>query len=189
MSTLIESSLTFHFDPRQWALRKWDEHRYYEGLRGQGLKAVDFVGIWNGEYLLLGEVKNFPRHSRTRLPEAEALGEALALKIQDTFMAIDVVGRYFQRSWRYRAFGPWARRLPAQRWEWAFWHHAARLSEDAARCVAAFWLEGTPVDDGYLGDVSEYLRQVLPDFAAEIWVGEAHTPRPWTGGADMQVFR
>ena len=52
--TFSESGLSFQF-PEGWTTIKYDEHRFYTYLSGEGLKGVDFIAI-HGENLVLIEV-------------------------------------------------------------------------------------------------------------------------------------
>ena len=56
--TYQESGLEFNFD-NNWVLKKYDSHPFYKSLSGANLKAVDFIGIWKNEILVLIEVKNY----------------------------------------------------------------------------------------------------------------------------------
>ena len=38
----IESDLQFYF-PDHWAVREYDNHRFYKNLSGLGLKGLDFL--------------------------------------------------------------------------------------------------------------------------------------------------
>ena len=76
MKVFSESSLAFQFDPR-WKIIRFDQHRFYRYLSGQGLKGADFLGVdWKNKDLLLLEVKNFdPRDWSGESPTMQSVLE------------------------------------------------------------------------------------------------------------------
>ncbi len=135
-----ESDIQFDFASRYWAGRKYDEHTFFRGLSGAGLKGVDFVGIYRGRQLLLMEVKHF-RYSR-EVPITSLLAAEIAAKIEDTLTGITAIHQYFQRSPLYRFAEPLLGRLPArQRLEWPFWTRAYQLGQDPQCREILVWLE------------------------------------------------
>jgi len=95
MTEFQESGLTFQFN-EDWVVNKYDEHRYFRRLAGEGLKGVDFLGIYKKEELVLIEVKNYRIRYKEKPPTAiyniienpEILAEKIQKKAEDTLKAI-----------------------------------------------------------------------------------------------------
>ena len=108
----IESGLHFRFG-EEWVIKKYDAHRFYQGLSGSGLKGVDFLGIL-GEGLFLFEIKNFRRRRQWQeenpleavLDHPSEFAENIAYKVEDTLLAIDAIWQYYNRKWLFRRLLP-----------------------------------------------------------------------------------
>lgn len=143
----IESGLHFRF-AEEWAIKKYDAHRFYKGLSGHGLKGVDFLGIL-GEELYLFEVKNFRRRHSPQagdpldavLFEPAAFAEEIAFKAEDTLLAIDAIWQYYNRKWLFRRLLPAFRRLPASASDWRFWARAYDLMQEPGQVRVVLWME------------------------------------------------
>lgn len=91
-----ESNLRFEFAEDNWWVVKFDEHINYTKVNDSlsGTKAVDFLGIYNNESLVLFEVKNFRNHTadpstKARLADyAEELTTEIAQKVRDSIACI-----------------------------------------------------------------------------------------------------
>ena len=96
MKTFTESNLTFSFDERNWDILKYDEHPKYIKITNalEGTKAVDFLGFYNTNTLVLFEVKGFRGYGSQksvidRLSDGmEVLTNEVAQKVKDTVAAI-----------------------------------------------------------------------------------------------------
>ena len=143
--TFDESGLQFKFSSK-WIVRKYDEHAYFRGLSGSGLKGVDFIAIRNRKELIFIEVKNYRTRHNTKMNRSfdvvvkpvKELGEELKRKSEDTLLAMDAIMQYYNRSWWYRLTKkiwlnwPW---LFANR---AFWTQADFLLHQSLHYV--IWL-------------------------------------------------
>jgi hypothetical protein len=99
MPEFIEGNLRFEFDER-WTVQKYDGHRDYREKieRLEGTKAVDFVGLLDGNILYWIEVKDFRGHrieNRPRLAGGDLMIE-VAQKVRDSIAG--VVGAYRNSS-------------------------------------------------------------------------------------------
>ncbi len=141
-----ESGVSFVFN-QNWLVRPYDKHTYFKGLSGAGLKGVDFLGIHNGDHLVLMEVKNYlpdpagrrNRQIAQRLAAPEDIGMSLASKMLDTLHAIDLIHRYFRTRLGYRLAHPllpWVKQAAP---EWYFWTVAKRLLD--LRVSMICWME------------------------------------------------
>ncbi|HKK76477.1 MAG TPA: hypothetical protein VJ953_15460, partial [Saprospiraceae bacterium] len=101
-----EGQLTFHFDPAYWQGRKYDDHAYFQGFSGVGLKGVDFIGIYQEDILVLLEVKNYTwrdtpfreKDVRQSLRGPEQIAAAVQQKMEDTLAGLRAIGIYYQRK-------------------------------------------------------------------------------------------
>ncbi len=173
--TFYESDLQFQFDTAHWVVKKYDDHRYYQGLSSVGLKAVDFIGLLDWETVVLIEVKNYrnrPERERERILQKIAgkkpkVVQSFTQKVRDTVRAIDIVGQYLQRKWLYRRLKPyffnrniWWRF--AQR-DWVFWTLASQAVE-RQQVVLVLWLE---LNDAYEGLTADYMDSVCSYLAGQ----------------------
>lgn len=189
--TFHESGLDFTFFPQRWIVKKYDSHRFYTGLSGAGLKAVDFIGLLNRETLVLLEVKNYRDRPERELPRIlEKIGEeklkvkqSFTGKVRDTVQGIFVIEEFLQRKWLYRLVSPLLlRHRFLHRWakaDWIFWTLAAEAVRQK-KLVLVLWLEldasYTGLSDSYIktlrSNLAVSLTQQLADLTTEVFVTE-----------------
>lgn len=139
MPRFQESDLTFDF-PASWRVRAFDNHRFYQAISGQGLKAVDFVILHPDGKLWLMEVKNYqPRQDEAgapyplTLPTPQELADQLGQKLVDSRRILRIIDRYYQRKWYYRWRLSWSAWWPFPKpdSDLLFWNEAAvRLAQE-----------------------------------------------------------
>lgn len=111
MRRLDEGKTSFEFGER-WAVEKWDTHKACLGginkLNGEltgsdgtaqfeGTKAVDFVGVLDGEKLYFVEVKDFRAHRvENKKRQIHELPLEIGLKVRDTLAGL--TGAYARKS-------------------------------------------------------------------------------------------
>lgn len=111
MTRLEEGKLAFEFGER-WRVEKWDFCAVYldgiqklhgelldesETVRGEGTKAVDFVGVLDAEKLYLCEVKDFRAHRvENQKRQRRDLPLEIGLKVRDTLAGL--VGAYVKQG-------------------------------------------------------------------------------------------
>ena len=111
----IESNMRFSFDASKWSsLMQYDVQTDYKNLKNtvQQTKAVDFIGILEGEILSFIEVKNFRGHrieNKPRLDKGhDPLELEIAQKVRDTIAGIIAFARestHSQEKWaKYSRF-------------------------------------------------------------------------------------
>lgn len=150
MTSIEESGLVFRF-PSGWAVHKYDEHTFYKGFSGRGLKAVDFIvlpprgGIW------LIEVKNFrPRRAINgqtyypRIKPVKRLAAQLQGKFRDSLRAIHIIHEYYRRKWWYRLAPAWLRGRDIN-----FWIDIYYRLQNAPPPHLLIWIELDPVRKKY----------------------------------------
>jgi hypothetical protein len=163
--SFTEGQLTFYFNPAHWQVRKYDDHAYFQGFSGVGLKGVDFIGIYEERILVLIEVKNYTwratpfreKDVRQSLQVPEQIAAAVRQKMEDTLAGLHAIGIYYQRkqarSWR------WLDRFRKPDTEQLFWEQATRLLEqDRLQCL--FWLETESEDAAFAEKISTQLAKV-----------------------------
>ncbi|GJM31166.1 MAG: hypothetical protein DHS20C18_01670 [Saprospiraceae bacterium] len=143
-----EGGLLFTFG-KGWIVKKYDQHRYYRGLSGAGLKGVDFICLRDRQELVLIEVKNYTsRHNyamqktflvNTIPPDELAL--TVQQKLTDTLLAIDAVYQYYRRGWIFRQLQPLIRYWPWSSFDRYFWTKAYQLAQSPTTVKAILWLE------------------------------------------------
>lgn len=178
MTHYAESDIDFHFAAPDWVVCRYDQHRYFKGWSGRGLKGVDFIAVWQQEKLLLIEIKNYnPRSSGKGGQTAEAiradpaiLSDAFGEKIADTLTAIDAVRQYWQRHWWRRLMAWWFRRRKAGRSETAFWVRVCDLALSPQNCVAVLWIEDEELDASFRKHLEQRLSYELSALAAQVVV-------------------
>lgn len=93
---------------------RFDQHRFYRYLSGQGLKGVDFLAVdWATEELLLIEVKNFDPASwsgdsptmQSVLEAPEKYAQKMVEKFTDSLKLCQIIYEYYQRKWWYKLYG------------------------------------------------------------------------------------
>jgi hypothetical protein len=167
LTEFTESGLRFGFEPA-WAVKKYDQHRFFQGLSGAGLKGVDFIAI-NGERLVLVEVKNYrplPHIQQANPVEAvlanpEALAAAIAQKATDTLRGLEAIGGYYQRKWLFRLLQPLLLRLRPHGWDWRFWAHACHLQPLPQHITFVLWLETEQARLAFRRQLAQALEQRL----------------------------
>ncbi len=163
----IESGLHFRFG-EEWVIKKYDAHRFFQGLSGAGLKGVDFLGILEEE-LYLFEVKNFRRRQSWQaenpleaiLAEPSAFAEEIAYKVEDTLLAIDAIWQYYNRKWLFRRLLPAFRRLPVTENDWRFWARAYALMQHPEQVKVVLWMETEQARPALLAEVTGALQSHL----------------------------
>jgi hypothetical protein len=150
----IESDLLFSFN-QDWVIKKYDDHVYFKILAGQGLKGVDFIGIYKKKFLYLIEVKNYRQREYSPVAanwvDLEGASPPLAhifiKKLDDSLKLIRVVERAQKRRW-------WSRLLyyiqdltgdKRLNKDWKFWRKVYDLSLQAATVYPILWLELDPI--------------------------------------------
>ena len=94
-NTIQESGLVFTF-PKNWVVKKYDEHRFYNYLSGLGFKGIDIIAITPERKLILIEVKNyinrFPQDgidpTETLIENIDSFSEGYVQKFQDSRLYI-----------------------------------------------------------------------------------------------------
>lgn len=170
----IESGLHFRF-AEEWVVKKYDAHRFFQGLSGAGLKGVDFLGILEEE-LYLFEVKNFRRRQNWQaenpleaiLAGPAAFAEEIAYKVEDTLLAIDAIWQYYNRKWLFRRLLPAFRRLPVTENDWRFWARAYALMQHPEQVNVVLWMETERARPALLEEVTGALQSHLQDRAGSV---------------------
>ena len=94
-----ESYLRFTFDDTHWKVIKYDDHPNHAAIKIAEHKAIDFLGEYNANTLVLIEVKNFRKHrlappTQERMANgAEELTTEIAQKVRDSVAGIIGAGR------------------------------------------------------------------------------------------------
>lgn len=161
-----ESDLLFTFSD-QWQIKSFDRHPFYQALAGQGLKGVDFIGVLNGEQVVLMEVKNYRVRFPTAIPPIQnkltgaspAIVATMRRKATDTQRVLRVIRKYYQKRWWLRPARWLLRKLPLRYQlgiEWLFW---LWVEDKVARgdFTLALWME---LDDTYDSFDAIQLRQL-----------------------------
>ncbi|MCB9265073.1 MAG: hypothetical protein H6558_08620 [Lewinellaceae bacterium] len=170
----IESGLHFRFG-EEWVIKKYDAHRFYQGLSGSGLKGVDFLGIL-GEGLFLFEIKNFRRRRQWQeenpleavLDHPSEFAENIAYKVEDTLLAIDAIWQYYNRKWLFRRLLPAFRRLPVTENDWRFWARAYALMQDPGQVNVVLWMETERARPALLTEIEAALQHHLQGRAGSV---------------------
>lgn len=187
MPQFQESDLLFTIAPN-WVVRKYDDHTFFRGLSGFGLKGVDFIALLPDGRLGLIEVKNYhPRlDSLSGQPhpikrkKAASLAKNLGKKYQDTLRAIRVVRRYYRTKWYYRwryvLLKPVERLLNSDLY---FWHEAAARAESSIPATIILWLETPKAAKKYRGKIYAHLAQIInPEDGQLLLGGNGFSPIP-----------
>jgi hypothetical protein len=168
--TYVESGLRFIF-PKNWRVKKYDEHHFYRALSGSGLKGVDFIGVLNQKKLILIEVKNYKIRFPAKPPPIQekilglspSLVQTMTYKVDDTFLAVNTIIKYYQRRWWYAPFLKLFDYLPIAyllRFEWAYWTYVQRLIFEQKKQVdLVLWLELETIYEDVVEDEIETARQ------------------------------
>ena len=176
MATYKESGLHFTFPPT-WGVRRYDQHTYYQGLSGQGLKAVDFVALAPDGSVWLIEVKNYRRRYSPAgefspvLKTAEQLGTQLWQKTSDTLLAIRAFYGYYRRSWLFRLLEPLLLRLRWSRFDRIFW---SQVWLNSRQVKVVLWLSLEPEQEAFRAEMSAWLVAHWPDEAPPVFLADVH---------------
>ncbi|PHI21606.1 hypothetical protein CEQ90_01980 [Lewinellaceae bacterium SD302] len=187
MQRFQESDINFTLAP-SWVVRKYDDHTFFRGLSGFGLKGVDFIALLPDGRLGLIEVKNYhPRPDKVngtvhpiKRKKAADLAKNLDQKYHDTLRAIRVVGRYYRTKWFYR----WRFQLlyPFERLansDLYFWKEASRRADGPIPVVIILWLETPKAAKKYRGKIYAYLSSRLePEEGQLLLGGNGFSPLP-----------
>ena len=172
-----ESALTFEFSGN-WNIKKYDSHKYYKILAGQGLKGIDFLGIKDGQQLYLFEVKNYQKRKdwQTVNPieaikaDPDVLVRKLVQKIEDSFQVFRVVYKYYQRNWWYRNIFPLIRNWWPVYSKWHFWTDVYEKSLTISDIYIIFWMETAPEEQELKAYLRQELRLRLNQFSPHIYL-------------------
>jgi len=187
---LYESDLVFDFDDSAWIIKKYDDHQYYNKLRGAGLKGVDFIGIYKQETVVFIEVKNFRdrnpyyREPFAVLKETNLFITKMADKLVDTFRATTAIAAFLRKKWWYRLFLKVEKFIPSQwyiRQDWAFWHIVHQLAAQRSNICFVLWLEiEERISDKGKIDLSlhidKQLEKELAEFTDKVVVASVEQP-------------
>lgn len=178
-----ESGIHFTFD-RHWVVKKYDQHTYFQGLSGAGLKGIDFIGIRQSRKLLLMEVKNFSSRPEIDqeppitpyLDQPELLVNIFEEKVRDTLKAISAIAAYYQRNWSYRLSLPLIKKLPSSSIDRIFWTHANELLTQPTNLFLVLWLETDPEQLGLLSEIEPLLKERLSPLTGQVFVSSSQRP-------------
>lgn len=176
MTEYVESNLHFHFSPK-WAVKKYDAHRFFQGLAGAGLKGVDFIAT-DGQRLLLCEVKNYRRRQAWQhenpvdaiMAQPEVFALEMGQKVVDTLRGISIIGQYYHRKWIFRLLRPLLLRLAPNGQDWRFWAHACHLIQTSENISFMLWLETEAPQFRLAQSVETALRRQLVGRVEAIFV-------------------
>lgn len=180
----IESDLLFNF-PENWAVREYDNHRFYKNLSGLGLKGVDFLVLApeGAGHLYLVEVKNYRTRIRkgttyeAPLKSPEELAVTVATKYEHTLRAIRAVHLFYQRKWWYRLLHRLIRKSPYAQYDPVFWTRAYDLTHQPAQHTLLLWLETEIEDQDYEQRLQKQLENRM-DVQVEVKIGKQSHPFP-----------
>lgn len=159
-----EGKFDFYFDLDQWQIRKYDDHTYFQGFSGMGLKGVDFLGIHQQKTLLLIEVKNFTwrnrpfreKQVRQSLQVPEEIAMAVRQKMEDTLAGLQAIRIYYER--KKARTSSWLDRFRKIDSEQLFWQQASHLlEENQLRCL--LWMETEPEAEAFAEKVKAELSR------------------------------
>ena len=178
-----ESDIYFQFN-EDWDIIQYDSHTYYKGFSGVGLKGVDFLGILQGEKLLLMEIKNFRlQQGRKReipfkvlLEQPEILEKNIRSKIEDTIKGVNAIHAYFRRNWIFRLFESFLFKWERGPKKWLFWSKVHNLLQSPEQVMIIFWLDAPESTTDWKAKVEEKLQFHLQTIAGEIRVVDSQCP-------------
>lgn len=188
-----ESELEFKF-PHHWAIRKYDQQKFYLQVSGLGLKGVDFLIIDPiGEgHLYLMEVKNYRtrRHEKgTFIPQLKAppeLAATVATKYEHTLRAIGAINLYYQRKWWYKLFRKNYSKSRNYQREAVFWTTVSRLVLNTSQHTLLLWLEADELTPSYLKALDTTLKYEL---AVAVKTKVAYIQAPFPPGILVKPFK
>jgi hypothetical protein len=181
----IESDLLFYF-PDNWAVREYDNHRFYKNFSGLGLKAVDFLVLaheGSGHHLYLVEVKNYRTRIRkgitykAPLKSPAELAATVAIKYEHTLRAIRAVHLFYQRKWWYRLLNRLIRSSKYVKYDPVFWTRAYELAREPSQHTLLLWLETQTEDQDYEQRLLDHLQSSM-SLQVEVKIGRQSHPYP-----------
>ena len=172
-----ESGLEFNFD-KSWVLKKYDEHPFYKSLSGASQKAVDFIGIWNNEILVLIEIKNYKiRYSDLKaspieniLNEPEQFTSSIIQKVEDSLKAIDAINIYYNRQFWYRLFLPIIRLFKKSSADWPFWTQVYDIIDSEREVWVVLWFETEDQQEQLRQNIKVRIKEGLDEFTDQIMI-------------------
>lgn len=175
--TFTESGLHFTFDD-SWIIQQYDAHRFYKGLSGAGLKAVDFLGIWEQNKVVLFEVKNYRwRNDKQRempiqviLDNPGALADTISRKVEDTLRAIDTIHSYYSRKWWFRPALMLARNQKKNTAEWFFWHRLYELINREEEVWIIFWMETEQARSILREELASSIKKGVDEISSRVFI-------------------
>jgi len=179
-----EGDLLFEFDPLHWQVRKYDQHSYFQGFSGVGLKGVDFVANFEGRELWLIEVKNYSVQRSIRQKEVDVvlrdpskIVEALEQKFADTLAGIRAIYTYYQRKERKRWnwLNAWRRPDPEE----IFWQEACQIGVETQQIRLVLWIAS---DQDYAVPIQKIIQGIqnhpnLQDYSVVVFEQD-NSPQP-----------
>lgn len=152
VSTFQESDLLFSFSS-EWYVKKYDAHPFYLSISGEGLRAVDFIGLHpNGDWWLM-EVKNYrnrPINQQANIQkklsdDLPLLYQLVQQKITDTQRGIQAIAAYLQRKWwyrwRYKLLNRYGSQQMLLQQDRMFWMKAAETMKQTNKGQIVLWLD------------------------------------------------
>lgn len=102
MSNFQESGINFNFQDTDWTTVKYDEHVAHRKVEKvlKPTKAVDFMGIHQGNQLFLIEIKNYRGHTQDKSTRealnagGEELMRRIAIKVRDSIATATSEARF-----------------------------------------------------------------------------------------------
>ncbi|MEL7222466.1 MAG: hypothetical protein AAGJ93_14180 [Bacteroidota bacterium] len=179
-----ESELEFRF-PQHWAIRKYDQQKFYLQVSGLGLKGVDFLIIDPiGEgHLYLMEVKNYKTRQHehgTFIPQLKAapeLAATLAAKYEHTLRAIRAIALFYQQKWWYRLLKKNYTKSRNYQRDAVFWTAVSSLAKNTEQHTLLLWLEANEVSSDYLKAFNTTLQYELA-IGVKTQVASTQSPFP-----------
>ena len=154
-----ESGWIFKFSDG-WIVKKYDDHRYYRWLSGQGFKGVDFLAFRPNDKLLCIEVKNY----RQELPPVDTIANIFCKKVKDTLRIVNIIEQYYLRKPLYRLGQKTIRRWPQFFGEWGYWTEIAEIMHTKEHCIFVLWIKAREADPTFYDRLKQ---QIQSGFAPE----------------------
>lgn len=176
MNDFTESGLHFNFD-KQWVVKKYDAHKFFASLAGEGFKGVDFIAI-NDCQLLLMEIKNYRRRQswQTENPFQAVIDQPdefvvdMAYKAEDTLKALEIIRKYYLRKRWYRFFKRLQSFIPFPNLDWLFWTRAYLLARERKNVCFILWLETENGQQQLRGQLQKQLSLKLQPFTDKAYI-------------------
>ncbi len=164
-----EGDLSFSFAPSHWAVKKYDDHPYFQGFSGVGLKGVDFIAIFENKKVLLIEVKNYQvkneviraKEVANSLGDPDKIAAAVAQKFEDTLAGIKAIHTYYQR--KNKQTWQWLKRWQKPDQEALFWQQVCDLVVEKGAMTKVLWLAFDPQDKPAIDAVAQTLLKKTKD--------------------------